>query len=227
MTAELAFPCRYSELQCARIGIHIPPTKRAGVVADLQLSWQLYLSRKKRDSENTQQRTDAWTTISTKFRELNQELLDWENTERPVLVLGTPERPLISDREFAEHAAQGAQLRELLLRLEKESRLEAGATALAVTDRKGGADPQRERLYGEVLSIWTVATGRMRRAPARTKTGGPQAQFFLAAVEPILGNEAPVLPSLKAIFGRELERRKDGTAYFSKTAAKRAFFEVS
>ncbi|WP_316205297.1 hypothetical protein [Bradyrhizobium sp. SZCCHNS3004] len=73
----------------------------------------------------------------------------------------------------------------------------------------GRKNPVREKLYSQVLGVWTDLLGgelKVSKDPI-SAARGPLWRFFQAAVTPIMGDRAPKATSFADIVQRERERR--------------------
>jgi hypothetical protein len=156
------------------------------VIGSLEFWWLLYQLGKHRDT--TREVVDKWNRIVRRIRAVLDELNDGPTIE---LFVHSP-----------------APLREMLIQAEEQLVRRRDEFASILANQRGNRDIHREQLYSCVLYTWThIARGKLVKSPASTKTGGPQSRFFLAAVQPVLGQVLPA-DTLKSIFKRESERRR-------------------
>jgi hypothetical protein len=72
------------------------------------------------------------------------------------------------------------------------------------------SNPQRERLYGEILNLWQGHLGQPLKIWRSRETGkptGPLIQFFKACIDPVLGETAPKPEGIVSIIEREQRRQ--------------------
>jgi hypothetical protein len=76
---------------------------------------------------------------------------------------------------------------------------------------RGRTNPQRERLYGDILRLWQGHLGQSLAISRSPKKGGapygPPIQFFKACVSPVLGETAPMEEGIVSAIKREQQRQ--------------------
>jgi hypothetical protein len=178
---------RYSSAQKGRILNECAPTAdKWQVIEWLESGWWLYKFGK--ECNISREVVDKWNRIVSQFGAV----LDALNNE-----------PVIE-----ELIQSPARFREILVHAEERLGRHRDELATILTGHSANRDPHREKLYSHVLYTWTrIAGGKFTTSPSATKTGGPQARFFLASIEPIFSPEVPKADTLKSIFKRESDRR--------------------
>jgi hypothetical protein len=178
---------RYSSSQQERILNECASTAvKRWVIESLESGWWLYKFGKERD--NSREVVDKWNRIVSQFGAV----LDALNNEPDI-------------EAFIQSPAR---FREILVHAEERLGRQRDELATILAGHSANRDPHREKLYSHVLYTWThIAGGKFTTSPSATKTGGPQARFFLASIEPVFSPETPKPNTLKSIFKRESDRR--------------------
>lgn len=109
-----------------------------------------------------------------------------------------------SDRWFEPYLEK---LQIALSRLEADAEVYANPSGAAATQQDA-----REEYYRAVFSVWADEIGRdvtyTYDVTRRESIRGDLVRFFKGVTDPVLGDRAPKNSSLKAIFDREIKRRK-------------------
>jgi hypothetical protein len=92
----------------------------------------------------------------------------------------------------------GMAIREMIANIAEAASWEFETVRTEIMDRRGGRDSHKERLFFDVIAACSAA-GMTITKGSGTKTGGPFARVFMAAVRPVLGVKTPALRTLRDI----------------------------
>jgi hypothetical protein len=196
----------YTDSQKEIISATIPSTathRPEEVIEWLESVWFEYeLIKKDHESEADRK---GWGKIETKLREVLQLIEKIEDPRDPVLVAKPPSIYEGNDDYDEQLASRVIEFREMLARSASAAGKHKDRLDRAIADKS----LHIESLYTGVLDAWVDAGCKFSKG-SDTKTGGPQARFFAAAVSPILGDSTPKTTSLGNIFWRNAPRYREG-----------------
>jgi hypothetical protein len=125
----------------------------------------------------------------------NRAVSNWAN-------IGNLAGQLVEELIEADERSASKRFRSLIKRLEKLRDEEKLGTETTLAHERRDA---RRHYFRQVLSFWMKLGGELKysRNPHTKKLGGPLIRFFQTVTNPVLGDQAPALESVKDIIERE------------------------